>query len=124
MKCKHCGTVILVTPQTKIIKELGIEFTVKQQQNNIKFNDIEIPKGFRLIKATEIMKFWDNKTFRETLLKENDNNLWFFVENLDCYKKDYVARFDAFSGRAGLYCDWYPGSSDSRLGVIFVRGDE
>jgi len=95
--------------------------TKKQQQNNVLFKDIEIPKGFRLIKATEIMKFWDNKQFKDSIMKANNNSPWFFVKNLDCYKKDFVALFDAGSDRSYLSCDGDPQDSDSSVGVIFVR---
>jgi len=97
------------------------EVAKKQEQNGVLFKDIKIPYGFRLIKATEIMKFWDNQEFRETLLKENNNELWFFIENLDTYKNEYVARFYANSSWAYLGCGWDSDSSNSELGVIFIR---
>ena len=121
-KCKLCGHEIKEVSKTKLIKDLGIEVTIKQEQNNKTFKDIIIPNGFRLIKATEIMRFWDNKDFRDTLLKNNNtNDLWFFVENLDYYKDKYVARFYADAGRAGLDCSRDPAGSSSGLGCIFIK---
>ncbi len=119
MKCEMCKNQIEL--KTFKVKELGIEVTKKQEQNGLNFKDIKIPKGFRLIKATEMMRFWDNKTFRDTLMKNNNNDLWFFIENLIIYKKKSVARFFAYSVSADLFCGRNPGCSDPGLGVVFVK---
>ena len=105
----------------KELKNIELYKKGKQQQIGVLFKDIKIPRGYRLIKATEIMKFWDNKKFRETILKENDNDVLFFMENLDIYKDKYIARFGASSGRSVLGCNGGPRGSNSSAGVIFVK---
>jgi len=97
--------------KTKIID--NVEYELEQHDNGKELSEIKIPKGWRLLKPFEAQRLWDLG-----LLRDN----WIFVENTNKkLKKDYVARFYAYSDRAYLNCDWYPQYSNSRLGVIFCR---
>ena len=107
--------------KTKICKELNIEFTLEQQQNNKKFSEIEIPEGWKIFDIPLFIKLWNIKECREEILKANNSKIWIFLENFDYLKEKYVAWFSAYSDRADLNCNRYPVNSLSALGVLFYR---
>lgn len=117
MKCKHCGSEIPKEPKGKWIKfkNLGIEVNSNQVQNRTKFKDIKIPKGCRLLRFEEL------KEVMNYIIK-NKLDIWsYFEQPIESFKNKYVARFDADSDWASLYCCGDPEGSDASLGVIFCR---
>ncbi len=113
MKCKSCGHEIKKMNTIKI-KELKIEVEINIHDKNKKLSDIEIPKGWRLLKVNEIIFLKNNYE-----KKLNLEDTWEFIEQP--FKQDYVARFCASAGRAGLGCDGYPDGTYSSLGVRFCK---
>src|SRR3990167_8021023 len=104
----------------KIIKDkkLKIEFTIKQEQNGKSYNDIVIPKGWKLFDIPTWTAVFQKHY--EAILKANNEDMWIWVKTFPYLeKKGYVARFRAGSGGVGLDCDGGPGGSGSALGVLF-----
>ena len=114
-KCKTCGHEI---KEISIkIKELKIEVETQIHDRGKKLSDIEIPKGWRLLKAEEIIFLFNNYE-----KKLNLSYTWEFIEQpFNKFKDKLVAWFLADSGRAYLYCGGYPGGSSSSLGVRFCK---
>ncbi len=117
-KCKSCGQeIVTIQSKTIKIKELGIEVETKIHDKNKILSDIKIPKGWRLLKADEIIFLFNN--YEKEL---NLSNTWEFIEQpFTKFKDKYVARFSAGSDWALLYCDWLPQGSRSSLGVRFCK---
>jgi hypothetical protein len=112
VKCKCCGAEL-----GNIVKfdNLGIEVDFNQEQNEKKFKQIKIRKGWRLLKLKELDEVMN-------YIIENNLDIWsYFEQPIKSYKNKYIARFLADSGGADLCCDWDPGFSLSGLGVIFCR---
>lgn len=93
------------------IPELNIQVELEETQKGTSFNEIKIKKGWRLLTGAEAMFIYEN--YRDKIKLD-----WFFVKPV---KEFPVARFNANSAWASLYCNRYPGVSDSRLGVRFCR---
>ncbi len=114
MKCPHCKK----ETSTKLVKFKGLKIEVdfEQKFNGKKFKDIEIPKGWRLLRIEEVGEVMNYAI-------ENNLDVWsFFEQPIKKYKDKKVARFCAYSGYCYLSCyrnSWYSGSY---LGVIFCRG--
>ena len=122
MKCKHCGHEIereTIKIKELNIKELNIEVETNIQQKGKSFNEIKIPKGWRLLTMEEI-KFLHNSKYKEDL---NLVDTWEFIEQpLELNKKnDYVAGFNADSYWANFVCYWGPDDRFDSLGVRFCR---
>jgi hypothetical protein len=113
MKCKTCGHEI----ETKTIVIDKTKYELEQHDNGIKFGDIKIPKGWRLLKPWEAQRLWDLGYLR---------NNWFFVENTckEEKKKGNVAWFDANSDWATLCCNGGRACADVSLGVVLCRDVE
>ena len=107
--------------ETMKCSELGIEFTLEQEQNGKKFLEIKIPEGWKIFDIPLFTALWSIKKYRNAILKVNKNKLWIFLENFDYLKNEYIARFRADSDWAILYCNRNPLNSDASLGVIFWR---
>lgn len=101
--------------------ELGIEFTLEQEQNGKKFLEIKIPEGWKIFDIPLFTALWSIKKYRNAILKVNKNKLWIFLENFDYLKDKYVARFQADSKWADLGWGGIPQDSFASLGVIFWR---
>ncbi len=101
------------------IKELNIKVEKEIHHKGKELADIPIPKGFRLLKANEIIFLHNNKKYRKLL---NMEDTWEFIEQPFELNKEnnYVARFDADSVGAVLDCYGDPRDSYSGLGVRFV----
>ena len=104
------------TPDTnnkmKTIIVDGCEFETTTHHLNKTLSEIEIPKGWRLLKPSEAMMLWEIEHFVS----------WFFVEQT--IKKNigkYVARFSADSDWAILNCCRDPTDRNAGLGVRFCR---
>ena len=100
------------------IKELKIEVETKIHDKGEVLKDINIPKGWRLLRAEEIIFLFNN--YKEKL---NMEDTWEFIEQpFKLNKKnDYVARFYADSDRAYLNCFGFPQDASDSLGVRFCR---
>ena len=107
--------------KTMKCKELGIEFTLKQEQNGKKFSEIKIPKGWQIFDISLFMQLWVLDNYREAIMKANGNDLWIFFKNFDYLKDRRVAKFFADSDGALLSCNGEPLSSNALLGVLFWR---
>ena len=118
MKCKLCGAEIITPTKTIKIKELKIEVETQIHDKGNKLSDIKIPKGWRLLKAQEVITL-HNKYAKEL----NMLVTWEFIEQpFELNKqKSYVARFVAVSDGAYLYCGRGPEFSGSSLGVRFCK---
>ena len=118
MKCKLCGAEIITPTKTIKIKELKIEVETQIHDKGNKLSDIKIPKGWRLLKAQEVITL-HNKYAKEL----NMLDTWEFTEQpFELNKqKSYVARFIAFSDRAFLFRGRDPEYSSSSLGVRFCK---
>lgn len=110
MKCKHCGHEI-EERETLIVD--GYEYEVKEHSFDKTLDEIEIPEGWELWTHEDCIKLRNDEKLREKL---NLQNCWFFIKQP--FKQDYVARFNADSGRAYLYCD---GDAEYRYGSLGVR---
>jgi hypothetical protein len=101
--------------KTKIIN--GYEYTIKDEQKDKSFNEIVIPKGWKLWSISDIESF--------TLEQWNKLNLkdcWFFIKYpFICNPNNYVARFYVGSYRAYLNCIRDPTYHNPSLGVRFCR---
>ena len=96
-------------------KKLGIEVDFEQNQNEKKFDEIIIPKGWRMLRLCELEEVMN-------YIVEHKLDIGsYFEQPINQFKRKYVARFWAISVGAGLYCYGDPGNSDSSLGVIFCR---
>ena len=100
--------------KTKIID--GIEYEIETHDFGKRLSQIKIPKGWRLWKPSECWKFYEDKELRKIM---NLEDCWFFVFNPT--EDQFVARFDAYSGGADLYCGGNPADTGSSLGVRFCR---
>ena len=80
----------------KKIKELGIEITEPQNIKKIPYNEIKIPKGYRMIKLWEMFWLHDSK-YRDFVFGE-EGWLIFACDQLSIDKKNNWARW--------LYRDW------------------
>ena len=94
--------------KTKVIN--NVEYEIETHDFNKTLAEIQIPKGWRLLKPSEAMMLWERETFTS----------WFFVEQPLKNTKD-VVRFDANSYGAYLGCDWDATNVYSHLGVRFCR---
>lgn len=92
----------------------NVEYELTQHDNGKYLKDIQIPKGWRLLKPWEAQRLWDVGYLRDN---------WFFVENTNKEEKSKgnVAGFDADSVRAVLICNRYPEDSGSSLGVLLCK---
>jgi hypothetical protein len=94
----------------------GWEISTKQQYNGKTYAEI-----LELVKVENIADYQLLQELRNkglTFLKD----FWVFVPNPDKISKDkYVARFDANSNWADLYCDRLPTGRSDSLGVFVVR---
>ena len=102
-------------------KELGIEFTLKQQQNGKVYNKLVIPKDWKVFDIPLFTALWSIKKYRDAIMKANNNELWIFLKNFDYLKDKFVVRFDAGSDGAILSSGGNPRGSSDSLGVIFWR---
>ncbi len=75
MKCKHCGSEIK-KPKLFKSKVLNLELTQIQDWDK-PYNEIEIPKGFRLIKVEELWKLLDSKEADSFLGNYKGEYNWF-----------------------------------------------
>jgi hypothetical protein len=117
-KCKHCGSEIADMPKTLVVKELGIEVQTEISQKGITFKDLIIPKGWRLLTVNEIIYLYNNYANALSLL-----DTWEFIEQ-PFKRNNSVARFYAYSDRAGLDCYRDPDIRDDGLGVRFCRSKD
>lgn len=103
---------------TLIIKELKIEVEKNIHDKDKCLKDIIIPKGWRLLKTSEIIFLFNN--YKEEL---NLADAWEFIKQPFKLNNQngHVARFLAGSVGADLCCVWDPGDRDAGLGVRFVR---
>ena len=96
-------------------ENLGIEVDFAQEQNGKKFSEIQIRKGWRLLKLKELEEVMNY------IMENHIKILSYFEQPIIKLKNDYVARFIAYSDGANLYYYRNPESSNSSLGVIFCR---
>jgi len=120
MKCKTCGSEIQEIQKTIKIPELKIEVETEIHNKDETLQNIEIPKGWRLLKISEIIFLFNNKEYNKAL---NLKDTWEFIEQpFELNKKnDYVATFGADSGGADLFCVRGPLNARASLGVRFCR---
>jgi len=120
MKCKTCGH-ITEDSEWLYIPELKIEVQKKIHHLNqtLSFAMKDLKKGESVITYEQIQWLRNSKYVKELNLLDT----WEFVyPNPDKISGNkYVAGFSANSDRAVLYCDRYLTSSNSSLGVRFVR---
>lgn len=102
--------------KTLKIPKLKIEVEVEIHCRGKKLAEIKIPKGWRLLKPSEIWLLFENEKYRKQLRLDNT---WEFVDNP--IKNGWVARFDADDDWADLYCGGGTDISYSSLGVRFCR---
>lgn len=100
------------------IPEKNIEITTKQQ-----FNGKSYPEILKLVKEEEIADYLLLQELRNTGKYEFLKDFWVFVTNPDkiSNKNKYIARFDANSDLANLYCLRDADNSYPSLGVFLVR---
>ena len=103
---------------TLIIKELKIEVEKNIHDKDKCLKDIIIPKGWRLLKTSEIIFLFNN--YKEEL---NLADAWEFIKQPFKLNNQngHVARFGAYSDRAYLSCGRLPDNHNAGLGVRFVR---
>lgn len=120
MKCEICKKEI------KENKVIDIEFGNEKyklevmpiEQKGIAFNKLVIPKGFRLSNQIEAFRIYDEKLED---FDSGNNDFWVEQPSKRLKKLGKVARLNACSVRAILYCYWDPSDLSDRLGAIFVR---
>ena len=119
VKCEKCNQEIIEQKTIKI-KELNIEIEKEIHNKGEILADIKIPKGWRLLKYSEIAFLYENEKYRHELSLDS---AWEFIEQCNSKEKEKgtVARFYSGSDGAGLYCGGNPGDSDRALGVRFCR---
>jgi hypothetical protein len=113
-----------IKPKTMKIKELKIEVEIEVHDKNKSFEEIIIPKGWRLLKGEEAIFLANNKKYSKKLkIADGSSNNDFFIQQPFNFNKKYgyVARFFAGSVWADLYCYGDPGFRDCSLGVRFCR---
>ena len=118
MKCKCCGAEI-VDDWIKI-PELNIEVQKNLTHKSIKFKDLVIPKGLRLMTLQEGTYIYDNK-----ILDNFPDNNWEMIEQFSKINKEKgysCSALDDFNGRLGAN-GYYFGVNVNccALGVRFVR---
>lgn len=99
------------------IPEKNIEITSKQQFNNKTYSEI-----LKEVKEKEIADYQLLQELRNTGKYNFLENFWVFVPNPDIMsaKNNFVARFNADSGRAFLLC-WHLDIAVASLGVFLIR---
>ena len=108
--------------KTMKCRELGIEFTLKQEQDNKVYSKIEILEGWKVFDIPLFTALWSIKKYRDAIMKAKKTDLfWIYLENFDYLKDKYVARFRASSDGADLSCCRNPQYSSASLGVLFWR---
>lgn len=120
-KCTKCGRELPKTPQKTLkIAKLGIEVETRAHDGGKKLSEIQIPKGWRLLRVNEVIALHNDKKLRKQLGMENT---WEFIEQPFEFNKEkgYVARWNAGSGWAGLSCSCDVQDSDPGLRVRFCR---
>ena len=113
-KCKECGHEVVEEVGYVVID--GWAYETETHDKNKLFSEIEIPKGKQLWEASDFEKFGVEEFDK---LKLWDN--WFFIKQpiKAMAERGYIARFDAYSGWAGLGCDGNPSYRVGGLGVRF-----
>lgn len=89
------------------------------EKNKI-LNDIQIPKGMRLLTIPEITKVFDSKNYKNILVKANNREFWSYVWNYS-WIENRVAWFVAGSDWADLNYNGGPSDSYPALGVVLCR---
>lgn len=113
MLCEKCG--LEIKENLVKFKKLGIEVNFAQEQKGVKFKEIKIPKGWRLLRFNELSEVMN-------YIVENKLNIWsYFEQPINIFKGKWVAWFGAGDGGAGLSCYWDPDSSDPSPEVILCR---
>jgi hypothetical protein len=129
VKCKECGHEIPDKVKTLKIKgsEIGLDYDIEVEkevtQKGTKFEDLVIPKGWRLLNYDEVIKLANSKYAKELKMDGNSDKDDFFIEQpFDFNKKNnYVAWFWADSNWVSLICGTFHTNSNSSLGVRFCR---
>lgn len=118
MKCKYCGHEL----KENLVKipKLKIEVQEKVHSFNTSFENLEIPKGMRLLTYIECVEIHNDLKLRKKL---GFGDIWIHIEQSFKLnkKKGLVARFYADSDYCDLYCDGDSVNSYSDLGVLFCR---
>ncbi len=115
MKCKTCGHEI---EKSKTVIVGDWEYQTETTQLNKTFQEIEIPKGWKLWETSDFDNFGEEEFGKLNLL-----NSRFFIPNPIKFnrEKGLVAWFFADSDGAVLSYGWIPTLRDSGLGVRFKR---
>lgn len=108
--------------KTEIITYKGkkIEINVTDEQKGKSFEEIEIPKGWKLWTSQMCIDLHNDKKLRKEL---NLEDCWFWIEQPFKLNKEknLGAGFGALSGRANLNCNRVPAYWISKLGVRFYK---
>lgn len=123
MKCPHCnkdfGTEWLDIP------ELGIQVEIEVHDKNKSWEDLKLDKREKELLTIEQCIFLANHKKYSKILKMDGSSTqddFFIQQPFELNKKNnYIARFNAYAGRAGFYCCRDPSGRDSVLGVRFCK---
>ena len=104
--------------KTDFIEIDGWAYETKEHDFNKTLDEIKIPEGKELWTAEDCIRLSNNAI---DCFKLGLKDCWFFIKQPFEFNENngYVARFNAGSGRAGLYCDRIRSGSDAELGVRF-----
>lgn len=123
MKCPHCNKEIEDTNWLEI-PELGIQVEIDVHDKNKSWNNLNLKdREDELLTVEQVIWLANSKYAKKLKMDGISSEDDFFIKqpfNLS-RKNNYVARFDADSGCAGLICYGGADGSGSCLGVRFVR---
>ncbi|MFH1638379.1 MAG: hypothetical protein ABIB71_08190 [Candidatus Woesearchaeota archaeon] len=118
MKYPHCKKEIEDTKWIAVPK-LNIEIESKVHDHNMAFEDVKVPKGYRLLDAHEALTVANNEELSHTLnLKSGKNDFW-----IQQYDKNWAASLYYDYEQFHIYCNSSMnnnGRSRTR-GVLFCR---
>ena len=106
------------------IPELNISVEIEVHDKNRSWDDLKLKdREDELLTAEQCIWLANSKYAKQLKMDGSSSSDDFFIQqpfNLS-RKNGYVARFNAYSYVASLYCRSYSYDSDSYLGVRFVR---
>lgn len=125
MKCPHCKKEIGDDPSEWLdIPELKISVEIEVHDKNKSWDKLKLSKREKeLLTAEQCIWLANSKYTKELKMDGSSSEDDFFIQQpFDLNRKNnYVARFGAGSGCAGLVCCGGSDDSGSTLGVRFVK---
>jgi len=102
--------------KTIIIDET--EYEIETSQLRVAFEDLKIPKGWRLWTVEECIKLHNSKYKKKLGL----DDCWFWIKQpFNKFKGKFASGFFAGPDGAGFSCSWDPQYSGPWLGVRFCK---